>query len=203
MTEETDDAGTGDQHTSDDTGDLPPDVVAEAERLTHLARETVDDAEATAYRQERASLLVDYEYTARIREDDTRNVLVLYPEEWVEDGLVQVEKIQDTDRGVERPLDGPGEADDWDEIDAHNRAIAERVEDEHGEVHGANAAAFADFMGNHYARPLESATKDEIQEFLTEYYPRNAWPSDRERDAVQKSVQLALDAGESVTRPVR
>ncbi len=183
----------------DDAGDLPVDVVEEAERLTRLAREAVDESEAEAYRDRRAALLDDHDYRARVREDESRDVLVLHPDEWLEDGLVQVDRIEDVDRGVERPLSGPGEADDWQTVDEHNREIADRVEAEHGDVHGQNAAALAAFMSNHYARAIESATDDEKEEFLTEYFPRNAWPTDDQRAVVEESVELAVETGEAIT----
>lgn len=185
-----------------ETADLPEQVVDEAERLTRLAREAVDD-EAAAYRDERADLLAEHDYIARVREDDTRDVLVCHPEEWVEDGLVQVEHIEDVDRGVERPLSGPGEGDDWAEVEAHNRAVVQQVAEEHGEVHAENARALARFMSDHYARPVESATAAEREEFLTEYFPRNAWPSDEQKERVEESVELAVAVGESVTGAAR
>jgi len=177
--------------------DTPPDeAVDEAERLTRLAREAVDDAEAAAYREHRTDLLAERGYTARVREDETRDVLVLHPEEWVEDGTVYPSRIDDVDRGIEIPLSGPGEGDDWDEIDAHNRDLVEQVRDEHDAVHGDNAAALADFAGNHYAKPVESLTRDELAEFLEEYFPRNAWPTAEQRAVVEKSVVVAFEAAD-------
>lgn len=172
--------------------ELPNDTISEAERLTHLARDG-EGEEAERYREERRRLLEEHGYVARIRDEDTRTVLVLHPAEWVEDGTIRIERIEDTDRAVEIPLTGPGDPDDWDDIDGHNRAVAARVREEHGDVHGANAAAFADFMSNHYARPVESATNDEITEFLTEYFPRNAWPTEEQKDDVKESVELVFD----------
>ena len=75
-------------------------------------------------------------------------------------------------------------------------AVAERV----GAVHAANARAFADFMGNHYARRVETATAAELREFLTEYYPRNAWPSDEQRDAVERSLEHVFSVTETDSR---
>ena len=177
--------------------DTPPtDVVEAAKRLTRRAREAVDDAEAAAYRTDRDERLAEHGYTARVREDETRDVLVLHPDEWVADGQIHPERVDDVDRGIEVPLSGPGEADDWEVVDEHNRDLVATVREEHGEVHGANAEALADFMGNHYAKPIESATKAELQEFLTEYYPRNAWPTDEQSAVVEKSVQFAFDAAD-------
>ncbi|WP_436930338.1 DUF7108 family protein [Halosimplex halobium] len=176
-----------------DPDDLPPEsVVDEAERLTKLAREAAVDAEAAAYRSDRDERLADHDYTARVREDETRDVLVLHPEEWVEDGEIRTERIEEIDRGIEIPLSGPGEGDDWAEIDEYNREVVADVRAEHGDDHAANVAALADFMGNHYAKPVHDATADELEEFLADYYKRNAWPTAAQREVVEKSVRVAF-----------
>jgi hypothetical protein len=172
---------------------LPEAVVEEAERLTRLARDAVDGAEATAYRDRRGTLLAAHDYSARLRSEDHGEVLVLHPTEWAEDGVVRVERVDDVARAVEVPLDGTGDPDEWDEVEAHNRALAEAVEADHGPVHGANAHAFADFMGNHYARPIERATERQVREFLEEYFPRNAWPSEDQRDSLDRSLDLLFE----------
>jgi hypothetical protein len=168
---------------------LPEAVADEAERLTRRAREAVEPGEATAARETREALLDDHDYHAREREDD---VLVLHPTEWVEDGSVRVELVDDTDRAVERPLEAPAEDADFETVDEHNRAVVERVRERHGEVHGANAAAFADFMGNHYLKRVETATDRMRAEFLAEYFPRNAWPTPTQREAVEESLELTI-----------
>jgi hypothetical protein len=180
-----------------DTGDtdrpLPESVVEEAERLTRLARDAVDENEAAAYRDRRETLVSAHGYTARRRSGDHGEVLVLHPSDWVEDGAVRVEYVDDVSRAVEVPLNGTGDPDEWDEVEAHNRALAESVAAEHGEVHGANAHAFADFMGNHYARPVERATERQVREFTEEYFPRNAWPSEAQREALDESLSLLFE----------
>ncbi|SHH16160.1 DUF7108 family protein [Halobaculum gomorrense] len=177
--------------------ELPEPTVDAAERLTRLAREAVDDAEADAYRADRAERLAEYGFTARVRDED--DTLVCHPDEWIEDGTVQIDRIEDTDRAVEVSLSGPGDPDDWSEIEAHNAALVEQIAEEYGETHAANARAFADFMGNHYARPMDSADADEVQEFLNEYYPRNAWPSEEQRDAVRASLRHVFEAADERT----
>ncbi|PSP86188.1 rnhA operon protein [Halobacteriales archaeon QS_1_68_17] len=174
--------------------DLPAEAVDEAERLTRRARQAVDDAEAAAYREDRDALLADHGYEARVREDEDGAVLALYPSDWVEDGTVRPDRIDDLDRGVERPLEGTGDPDDWEDIEAHNAELADRVGREHGGIHGANARALADFMSNHYARRIETASAAELAEFLSEYYPRNAWPSEEQRAVVERSIRLAFEA---------
>jgi hypothetical protein len=176
--------------------DLPDDVREEAVRLTRLARRATDDAEAAAYRERRTDLLDDHGFTARVRESD--EVLVLYPSEWVEDGVVRPERVDDVDRGVEIPLAGTQDGDDeWETIETHNAALVEVVASEHGPVHAANARAFADFMGNHRASRIESATAGDLREFLEEYYPRNAWPSREQRAVVAHSIELLFEAADA------
>ena len=173
--------------------ELPEDTIEEVERLTRLAREAVDDAEATAYRAERAGLLDEYGFTARIREEDTGEVLVCYPSEWVEDGVIRPERVEDTDRGVEVRLSGPGDPDERDEVDRRNRDVVAAVRATPGEAHAATARALADFMGNHYGKPIAEATGDELAEFREEYFPRNAWPSDEQRSLLGESVRMTVE----------
>lgn len=173
--------------------DLPVDVVDRALTLTRRARNVVDPNEATVYRQERDDLLTEHGYTARVRDDDDAAILVCYPTEWLVDGTVDIDRIEDTDRAVEIPLSGPGDPDDFDALESHNQAIAESIETDHGPIHGATARAFADFMSNHYAKPIEEATPAEIDEFRTEYFPRNAWPSDDQKRKLEESLELFDD----------
>ncbi|QSG07721.1 Uncharacterized protein HSR122_0310 [Halapricum desulfuricans] len=172
--------------------DLPEEAIEEAERLTRLARRASGE-EARAYRRNREETLAEYGYTARVREAD--DTLVCHPEEWLdEEGLVRTERIEDLERGVERSLSGPGEPEDWEAVASHNAEIAERVEDEHGETHGATARALAEFASNHYAKPIESLTEAELAEFREEYFPRNAWPSDDQRERLSLSIEYTIEA---------
>lgn len=190
-----DDDATNKRGESADTT-LPDDIIDEAERLTRLAREASDEAEVTAYRTERDRLVAEYDYVARVRSDD-RETLVLYPQEWTADGTVYPDRIDDIDRGIERPLEGPGASEEWETVAAHNRELAKRVRESHGSVHGANARTLADFASNHYAKPIEQLTSDEIEEFLTEYFVRNAFPTDDQKAVVEESVRVVFDvAGE-------
>ena len=179
-----------------DAEELPDAVVDRAERLTRRARAAVDGNERRAYLREREELLAEHGYAARVREEDTEAVLVLHPQEWLEDGVVRVERIEDTDRAVEVRLSGTGSDLDWERVEEHNRAVADRVAAEHGEVHGETAHAFADFMSNHYAKPLEEATPAEREEFRTDYFRRNAWPSDEQRAVVERSLELTIETAE-------
>ncbi|MFC7176095.1 DUF7108 family protein [Halosegnis marinus] len=175
---------------------IPDDVIDDAERLTRLARTAVDPNEAAAHRERRDDLLAEHGYTARVRSDDRDDTLVLHPADWLEDGEVVIERV-DVEEGVEIELSGTGDADEWAAVDEHNRAAAEAVVAEHGEVHGANARSLADFAGNHYAKRVEELTPAERREFVEEYFPRNAWPSDDQREAVEESVELTREhAGE-------
>jgi hypothetical protein len=173
--------------------DLPADAIDAAERLTRRARRTADEAEAARYRDARAELLADYGYSARVREDGDGAVLVLHPDEWLADGVAQMEQIDDLDRGIERPLDRRTTADDWAAIDEHNQDVADAVATAHGPVHAANVVAFATYMSNHHERRLETATSEEIDAFLKDYFQRNAWPSSEQRECVEESIELAFE----------
>jgi hypothetical protein len=176
-------------------GELPEEVVDETERLTRLERTVADRDERAAYRERRRELLADHGFTARVRETD--DTLVCHPDEWIEGDEVRLERVEDTSRAVERSLSGAGDPDDWTTIAAHNDRVVEQVAD-HCESHGANARAFADFMSNHYARPVESATESEIAEFRTEYFVRNAWPTDDQRETIERSLSLVFEVADAI-----
>ncbi|MDS0293584.1 DUF7108 family protein [Halogeometricum luteum] len=176
----------------DETGELPEAAVDAAERLTRLARDAVDENEAAAYRERRDEVLAEHGFTARVRDAD--ETLVLHPAEWMEGDTVRTDRIDDTDRAYEIPLTGADVDGDWDAVEAHNAELVDAVEAEGGAVHAANARVFADFMGNHYVRRMDTASRDEVAEFLSEYYPRNAWPSQKQESVVRDSVELVFEA---------
>ncbi|QGN07556.1 rnhA operon protein [Halorhabdus sp. CBA1104] len=169
--------------------ELPPDVLEEAVRLTRLARRT-DGERAETHRQRRDAMLATHGYEARLRADDDGDVLVCYPAEWLRDGEVVFDRIEDRSRGVERPLAGE---DDWDVVEAANREIVARVGEHHGPVHEANVRAFADFLGNHHVCRIAVATSAQVREFREEYYPRNVWPDDEQRAVLEQSLRIAFD----------
>jgi hypothetical protein len=177
-------------------GDLPEAVVDEAERLTRMARQAVDENEARAYREERDSLLDSYGFEGRVREDG-RDTLVCYPSGWVREGTVHPDRVDDVDRGVERPLEGPGETAEWETIAEHNHEVAETIAAEHGGTHGENARALAAFASNHYAKPVEDLTAEERREFREEFFVRNAFPSEDQKTVVDESVDLVVDLVEN------
>jgi hypothetical protein len=181
--------------------DLPDALLAEVETLTRRARRAVDDAEADAYRERRDALLADHGFTARVREEDNRDVLVCRPEEWTEDGVVRMERVEDLDRAAEVVLSGPGDPDEWETVYEENMAVADGVRAAHGDAHGDNAEAFAEFVSNHYAKSMARATTEEVEEFLEDYYVRNVWPSDEQAAVVEESVDLALAAARDGTAP--
>ena len=173
--------------------ELPPEVVADAERLTLLARRTDDPETAAAYCDERDARLAAHRFRARVREEADRDVLVCYPAEWIADGTVRLDQIEDRSRAVEIPLGGVGDEAEWEAVEAHNSDLVRRIEGDAGRVHAANARAFADFMGNHYVRRRETAGEREVRDFLSEYFPRNAWPSDEQRDRIEASLHLVFE----------
>lgn len=183
---------------------LPSHVVTEALRLTRLAQRAPEAAPAAAsqdqstlsaaerYRDERKELLRDHGFRARIREDDRGKTLVCYPAEWVSDGEVELGAIEDTGRAVERRLDGTGESREWESVAQHNGHIAETVENAHGVPHGRTARAFARFMSSHRVRHIETATAADVREFVDEFFPRNAWPTDDQKATVMRSLRYTL-----------
>lgn len=175
--------------------ELPQTAVETATRLTKLARQVGDEAEAAAYRQRRTETLADHEYSARVRDED--DTLVLYPDEWLADGTVVIDRIEDTDRAVEVPLSTASDEGSWEAIEAHNSALVDAVEAEYGEVHAANVRAFADFMGNHYLGRVDNATDDQIEEFTREYFRRNAWPNKKQREVVETSLEHLVTVSEA------
>ncbi|WP_247001213.1 DUF7108 family protein [Halosolutus gelatinilyticus] len=193
-------AGAAEDDESVETGadELPADVIDEAERLTRLKRQAIDPDERAAYDERRERLLADHDFTARVR-DEGDATLVLHPEEWHENGVVRTDRINDLSRAVEIRLEGAADPDDWDAVDEANRRLVDEVRGTHGDVHGDNAAALADFLSNHYAKPIEAATADELAEFRSEYFVRNAWPSEKQRAAIDDSIRLVYEtAGEPV-----
>lgn len=187
---------------------LPESVLEEALRLTRLARRAPEDppepghegaggpslSDAEQYRTARAELLAEHGFRARVREDDDGATLVCHPRAWLVDGEVDLAAVEDVDRAVERRLDGTGDERAYDEVAAHNRAVAERVAVRHGPTHGATADAFATFMSNHRLRRVETATAGDVLEFVGEYFPRNAWPDEAQRAVVNRSVRHVLAA---------
>ena len=176
------------------TEEVPPTVVDDAERLTHLAREAVDDDEAAAYRADRAAQLDAHDFTARVREDDSGETLVMHPQEWVEDDTIRPERVDDTDRAIELSLSGSDSPDDWQAVDDHNRELVARVRDAHGDEHAAVVDVLADFASNHYAKPIDDLSATELREFETEYVTRNAWLDDDALAVLEESVRYAFDA---------
>lgn len=188
-------AGPPDRATEDAVEpDLPEDAIAEAERLTRLARRVPDDAEADAYRERRASLLAEYDYGALVREDGDGAVLVCHPLEWRDGGeSIDPAAIEAVGRAAEVPLDGADDPEDWDDVAERNRAVVEAVRAAHGDVHAANARALAEYANNHHATPIAGLDAADLGRFLEEYYVRNVWPSEAERAALDDSIDLVFE----------
>ena len=182
--------------------ELPSAVVDRAVALTRSARRAGEAGTAAAFERTRDRLLGSFGFEARVRGSGDEAVLVCYPAEWLDDGVARIDRIEDRSRAIERPL-SPAAADaGFDAVDAHNRGVVATVESVAGPDHAANAAAFADFMGNHRLRRLETATAADVEEFLAEYYPRNAWPTDAQAVLVEESLRLAFEAAGSRPPPV-
>ncbi|RAW44642.1 hypothetical protein DQW50_13505 [Halorubrum sp. 48-1-W] len=192
-------ADTPDEEGTGRVPDVPREVVEEAERLTRLARDAVDPAATEGYRDRRDELVTDHEYTPRLREED--DTLVLYPEEWMESGTVQLDRVEDTDRAVEVSLSGPGDADRYREVAAYNDAVVDAVAERAGGVHAETARSFAAFMSNHYVRAVDDATPEMRAEFREEFFPRNAWPTDEQRTALEESLETIERVAAALDEP--
>lgn len=190
LPDESDHSTDSDARESEDA-ELPESVLSEVTRLTRLARRTADDAEADAYRQHRDDLLAEYGYTARVRDAD--DVLVCHPAEWLEDGTVVLDRVDDVDRGVELSLGGPGDDRSWEAVRDRNEEVVAAIETAHDTVHAENARALATFANNHYAKPIGDLTAAELREFRTDYFRRNAFPTDEQKAALDASIRLVYD----------
>ena len=176
------------------TAEIPSEDRTEIERLTRLAHTTSDPNDRAVYRERRDELAAELGFETRLREGGATATLVLYPADWIVDGELRRERIDDLDDAHEIPLEGPGDPDRWSELAAANDRVVERVDDEHGEVHAENADALATFANNHTAKPIEALSRAELSTFLEEYYVRNAWTSDDADARVRESVRRTLDA---------
>lgn len=174
--------------------DLPESAVEEAERLTRLARRVPDDAEAEQYRERRAALLAEHDYAAVVREEQSDPTLVCHPIEWQDEaGAIDPALIDEIDRAAEVPLGGAGDPEAWDAVAEKNETVVGDVRATHGEAHAANAEAFAEYVSNHHAKPIAAVTAAELAWFREEYYPRNVWPTDEQRAALDRSLELVYE----------
>lgn len=175
------------------TREVPKAVVKTATRLTRRIRRDSTEARREALIDRRTALLETYGFRARVREDDLTAVLVLYPEEWRDSEGIHTENISDLTRALEVPLEGPHSPEDWERVDEANRDLVGRIRTKYGDVHGDNADTFADFLGNHYAKSIESTTLTEVEEFYTDYFIRNAWPTRDQREIILESLSHLFD----------
>ena len=119
-----------------------------------------------------AALAAENGFVARLRDDET---LVLYPDDWVVDGKVDLERIDDTDRAYEIPLSEKGES--WEDVHSYNSDVIEKLSEmeEITETEVSNAEYFVEFVENHYILPVDEVSQKHVREFLEDYYPRNVW----------------------------
>lgn len=123
-------------------------------------------------------------------------VLVLYPEDWLEDGVVRPDV--DVDRAFEVDL-----ADTADRQRARERnekllgefeSSVERgtVDDVAVEDVVFNVRRFAEFCANHHGVAVDEAG-DVVEEFVSDYYVRNVWASESQREALVASLDVVFD----------
>ncbi len=181
--------------------DLPPSVVQTVRAMTRTAR-FATHARPDAIRERRDALLARFGYRARVRADDPVPTLVCYPDAWIEDGLLQPEQLESTDDAVEVPLSSVGSLEEFEAIEAHNQDVAQRVTDHYGALHGKTAAAFGTYMANHHNAPIEAATPSQVDHFRSDYFPRNAWPTDEQVAALDTSLELLFEVANVADPPV-
>ncbi len=157
--------------------------------MTRLAREVVDDAEADAYRTERDEILAEYDYTARIRNDETGDVLVCHPVEWVDDGVIRPERVDDIDRGVEIRLSAPatrtsGQRSRW------NRAVVDAVTV--AQVRHTRTRSCSLIQGI-TTRNRSRRRRRRNSGVSRRLCPRNAWPTAEQRSVLDQSIRLTVE----------
>ena len=163
------------------------------DRIVELSRQIISEVDQTAIKsleERRDRLLEHLPYRVYIRSDTDEPVLVLYPESWIHDGIVDPDRIDSIDEAIERPLSSTVTEDDWADIHRHNMSIAKEVADRFGPVHGANIQALASFLSNHYLTRIEDINSAQLREFRDEYFVRNAWPTVEQKVVLDRSIKI-------------
>lgn len=170
------------------TTELDESTIERARQLTKRARAISDEDAAQRIRAVRDRLLDRWEYRAREREDDTGVYLILYPTAWLGDGGIDVDAIEDIDRAEEVPLERGDKERTWESIHSNNMSVATAIERKYGPVHGKTARDFGTYLSNHHLLRIEEATANEFEDFRTEYFPRNCWPSEEQAALLERSL---------------
>jgi len=157
-----------------------PEWVEEATRLTRVALSGNEEA-----REERDVLAEENGYVARERDD---GVLVLHPNDWLEDGVVDLNAF-DADEAYEIPLEGRG----FEEAREENDEVLDSFGAEADEVDVFNVRSFAEFCENHHSVSVENATAEQVEEFVNDYYVRNVWPTDEAEGRLEESLRLLFE----------
>lgn len=166
--------------TENDSG--RPDWVDEAVRLTRIGMSGNDEA-----REKRNRIAEQNGYVPRERDD---GVLVLHPEDWIEDGVVDLDAF-DADDAYEIPLDGRGFEEAREANDAVVEEFATGTETDEADVF--NARSFCEFCENHHSVAIENATAEQVDEFINEYYVRNVWASQEAERRLESSLEKLFE----------
>ena len=129
----------------------------------------------------------DAGYRWRMREADSTMVCV--PITWFEDEVIVPERV-DTADAIE--IECAPSAAGYDAVAAANAEVAAAVGAAYGAAHGENAAIIARFMTAHLRRPIASMTEADRVAF-SEFYLRNAWPSDDAKEVIDQSVKITRE----------
>lgn len=165
--------------TDEDDGERP-DWVKEATRLTRVALSGNEDA-----RKERDKLADEHGYVARERDD---GVLVLHPDDWIEDGVVDLDAF-DADEAYEIPLEGRS----FEEAHEANDAVLDEFSADAHEADLFNVRSFAEFCENHHSVAVENATTEQVDEFVNDYYVRNVWATDEAEERLEESLSRLFE----------
>lgn len=138
----------------------------------------------------RRRLLDSLSMCCHVRRGPIGDVVVLFPASWVVGGTVELDRIDDIDEAIERPLDDQTTEDDWAAIHEHNLAIAEAVERRCGPVHGETVRALATYLSNHHLCRIEDATPTQLETFKEDYFERNAWPTEEQGVLLDRSIEM-------------
>lgn len=163
------------------------------ERIVELTRaiESIPEGEDRAALIDRRGRLLDaIAMRCHVRHDPTGAVVVLYPASWVVDGTVDVDRIDDIDEAIERPLHDRPDEDAWGEIHEHNMAIARAVERRYGPVHGETIRALGTYLSNHHLCRIDEVTPDQLETFTEDYFERNAWPTGEQLELLGRSIDM-------------
>ncbi|MFB6284114.1 MAG: hypothetical protein ABEK59_09320 [Halobacteria archaeon] len=174
--------------TDDEKGNTDPEWLDDVVDLARKAVTGEDELNEDIWRD--AEEMAEREgYSLNYRTDDA--VLVVYPEYWTRDGVVDFDAVEDTDAAYEFPLETKGL--DFPELRKRNSRILDRYRRETEDSdHVYNAEAFVEYLENHHHTTVKAATEEQVKYFLEDYYVRNVWPPEGAEEKLTESLKELL-----------